>query len=343
MTLSSSFKLLLPLAALLSLGEARAQLLQGTIDGNVSDPTHAAVAGAKVTATDEQTNAVRETATNSTGGYTLPTLPPGTYTVTVTAPGFQSYSQTGVVVSVNTVSRVDVALKVGQVSESMTVAAQTTALQTDRADVRTDLTTQALNSLPVPLGRNYQLLLPVMVPGVATPTSGGSFAANPSRAVQVVFNGVSGWGNNTRIDGTSSTDFNGTYPMYTPALESIETVNVVTNSFDAEQGLASAAALNIQTKTGSNAIHGSLFEDHTDQHVKAYAWAADRTQPQPKYIQNQFGGTFGGPIKKNKVFYFVSYEGTFIRQGTGLFSQVPTAAMKTGNLSASPTQIYDPL
>ena len=73
--------------------------------------------------------------------------------------------------------------------------------------------------------------------------------------------------------------------------------------------------MNIQTKTGSNAIHGSLFEDHTDQHLKAYAWAADRTQPQPKYINNQFGGTIGGPILKNKLFYFVSYEGTLIRQG----------------------------
>src|SRR5262249_45587712 len=245
------------------------------------------------------------------------------------------------VVSVNTVTRVDVVLKIGQVSESVTVGAQTASLQSDRADVRTDLTTQALSSLPVPLGRNYQLLLPVMVPGVATPTSGGSFAANPSRAVQVVFNGVSGWGNNTRIDGSSSTDFNGTYPMYTPALESIETVNVVTNSFDAEQGLASAAAVNIQTRTGTNAIHGSLFQDHADQRLKAYAWAADRTQPQPKYINNQFGGTIGGPIRKNKLFYFVSYEGTFIRQRTGVYSQVPTAAMKSGNLSGSPTAIYD--
>jgi hypothetical protein len=186
------------------------------------------------------------------------------------------------------------------------------------------------------------MLLPVLVPGVATPVSGGSFAANPSRAVQVVFNGVSGWGNNTRIDGTSSTDFNGTYPMYTPALESIETVNVVTNSFDAEQGLASAAAINIQTKSGSNAIHGSAFESHSNQHLKAYPWAGDRTQPQPKYINNQFGGTIGGPIRKNKLFYFVSYEGTYIRQGTGVFSQVPTPQMKAGNLSASPTPIYDP-
>ena len=329
--------------ALLLAGQMFGQLLQGTIDGNVTDPTQAAVAGAKVSATNEQTNLTRDTLSNSGGGYSLPTLPPGVYTIRITSPGFQAYSRTGVAVGINSVTRVDVTLTLGQISESLTVAAQTGALQTDRADVRTDMTTQALSSLPVPLGRNYQMLLPVMVPGVATPVSGGSFAANPSRAVQVVFNGVSGWGNNTRIDGTSSTDFNGTYPMYTPALESIETVNVVTNSFDAEQGLASAAAVNIQTKTGANAMHGSLFEDHSDQHLKAYAWAADRTQPQPKYINNQFGGTIGGPIRKNKLFYFVSYEGTYIRQGTGLYSQVPTAAMKTGNLSGSPTPIYDPM
>src|SRR5258706_894795 len=108
MTLSSGLKLLLPAIALLSLGEARAQLLQGTIDGNVSDPTRAAVAGAKITATDEQTNAVRETVTNSTGGYTLPNLPPGTYTVTVTSPGFQTYTPTALLVSVNTVGSRDV-------------------------------------------------------------------------------------------------------------------------------------------------------------------------------------------------------------------------------------------
>src|SRR5258708_3891157 len=199
MTLASGLKMLLPAIALLSVGEVRAQLLQGTIDGNVSDPTHAAVAGAKVTATDEQTNAIRETVTNSTGGYTLPTLPPGTYTVTVTSPGFQTYTQTGVVVSVNTVARVDVALKVGQVSESMTVAAQTAALQTDRADVRTDLTTQALSSLPPPLGRNYQFLLPVMLPRVSTPTRQGSSAATPSRAVQVGVSHDPRWGS-TSVD-----------------------------------------------------------------------------------------------------------------------------------------------
>jgi hypothetical protein len=320
-----------------------AQLLQGTINGNVTDPSQAAVGSAIVTVTNQDTSLSRETATNSLGEYTLPTMPPGAYTLTVKAPGFSPYSQKGIAVRANEVTRVDVGLVVGQVNQDVTVSAQAANLQTDKADVHTDLTTKSLTDLPTPLGRNYQLLLPVMVPGVATPSSGGSFAANPSRAVSVGYNGTSGWGNSTRIDGTSATDFNGTYPMYTPALEAIETVNVVTNSFDAEQGMASAAAINIQTKNGSNAIHGSAFEYHSDQHLKAYAWAADRTQAAPKFINNQFGATIGGPIRKNKLFYFVSYEGTFVRQSTNLYSQVPTAAMKTGDLSKSPTPIYDPM
>src|ERR1700687_415500 len=116
---------------------ATAQLLQGTIDGNVSDTSHAAIPGAAVTATNHENNFTRETGTNSVGGYTLPTLPPGVYTVTVKSPGFQTRSQTGVVVEINNVSRVDFVLDVGQVSESLTVAAQVQNLQTDRADVRT--------------------------------------------------------------------------------------------------------------------------------------------------------------------------------------------------------------
>jgi hypothetical protein len=319
-----------------------AQLLQGTINGNVTDSSQAAIAGATVTVTNTATTLTRDTTTNSLGDYTLPTLPPGTYDLSVKANGFGPYSQKGITVNANEVARVNVSLAVGQVTQDITVSAQTATLQTDRSDVRTDVTTKSLNSLPTPLGRNYQLLLQAIVPGVATPSSGGSFAANPSRAVSIGYNGTSGWGNSTRIDGTSATDFNGTYPMYTPALEAIETVNVVTNSFDAEQGMASAAAINIQSKSGTNTLHGSAFEYHSDQHLKAYAWAADRTQAAPIFINNQFGATIGGPIKKNKLFYFVSYEGTYVRQGTGLYSQVPTPAMRSGDLSKSPTPIYDP-
>ena len=322
----------------------RAQLLQGTINGNVADASQAAIVAAAVTAQNTGTSFTRETVTNSAGEYTLATLPPGTYTVSIKAQGFQTYQRTGIVVEPNTITRADVTLIVGQVSETLTVTAQSPPLQTDRAEVRSEITSRSLNDLPTPLGRNYQMTLSVIVPGFSTPSSGNSFAANPSRAVGFSVNGTTSVGNNTRIDGTSSTNYNGTdKPMYTPALEAIDNVNVVSNSFDAEQGLAGGVAVNVQTKTGSNQMHGSLFEYHADQHLKAYAWAADRTQPKPKYINNQLGGTIGGPILKNKLFYFVSFEGTYMTQENAIYSQVPTPAMKTGNLSSSPTLIYDPM
>ena len=333
---------LLGLLMLLMPGAASGQLIQGTLAGYVVDPTQAAVANAKITVRNTDTNQTRETVSNDVGGYTLPTLPPGPYALTINAPGFRPHTQTGIAVAANNVTRVDATLALGQAADTVTVAASISTLQTDRADVRTDISGQALRNLPVPLGRNYQMLLPLIVPGVSTPSSGGSFAANPSRAVSIGFNGASGWGNNTRIDGTSASNFNGTYPMFTPALEAIETVSVITNSFDAEQGMASAVAIQILTKSGTNQLHGSLFAVHTNQHLKAYAWTADRTRQAPKYIHNQLGGTFGGALKKDKAFYFVSYEGTFARQSTPLFAQVPTASMKSGDLSASPTAIFDP-
>ncbi len=320
---------------------AQGQLLQGTIDGNVTDSSQAAVAGARVVATDQATNFSRSTVTNSAGGYTLPTLPPGTYTVTVSVSGFQTYTRTGVVVTSETVTRADVALTVGQVNESVTVEAQANNLQADRADVRAELSAQILSNIPVPIGRNYQMAF-LTLPGVSPPTNANSFTANSNRALAFSVNGASISLNNTRVDGAGTTNFTGSgVTQFVPALEAIETVSMASNAFDAEQS-AGGGAVNITVKSGTNTLHGALFEEHADQHLKAYSWPADRTQPQPKYIHNQWGAILGGPIKKDKLFYFLSYEGTGYSQSTPVVGQVPTAAMKAGDLSASPTPIYDP-
>jgi hypothetical protein len=114
------------------------------------------------------------------------------------------------------------------------------------------------------------------------------------------------------------------------------------NSYDAEQGIAGGISVDITTKTGTNSIHGSVFEFHTDRAFQAYQWGANGALPKPEYINNQFGGTIGGPIKKDKLFYFVSYQGTYVNVGNALYAENPTAAMKTGDLSASPSPIYDP-
>jgi hypothetical protein len=322
---------------------ALSQLLQGTLDGYVTDSNQAAVVGAGIKIQNEATDFTRSGITNSQGEFSLVTLPPGTYTVTVSAAGFEGYIKTGVVINANEITRSDVTLSVGRVNQSVTVSAQATVLQADRADVRSDLTAQALKNLPLPLGRNFQQIMAVVVPGISTPQTGGSFGANAARAVGFTVNGVSSVTNAYRVDGTSSTNYNSPgSPMYSPALDAIENVNVVTNSFDAEQGIAGGVAVNITTKTGTNSLHGSLFEFHSDRDFQAYAWNANGANPKPEYINNQFGGTIGGPIKKDKLFYFVSFQGTYINLGNSLYAENPTAAMKTGDLAASPTPVYDP-
>src|SRR5215469_1128604 len=272
----------------------RCQLLQGAVNGHIADPSQAVIAGATVTISNQETNFTRVVNTGAQGEYTFASLPPGTYTLTVKAQGFEGFVRTGIVIAANESVRSDATLTVGRVSENVTVSAQAVALQTDRPDVHTDLSPQTLNQLPLPPGRNYQQLVAVVVPGVSQPQSGQSYGANPSRAVGFAVNGASSITNSQRVDGTNSTNFNAPdKPMYSPALEAIDNVNGVTNSPDAEQGIAGGAAVNITTKAGTNTIHGSLFEYHSNQHLQAYAWGTDSTQPKPRYLNNQFGGTIG--------------------------------------------------
>src|SRR5213596_158036 len=173
-----------------------------------------------------------------------------------------------------------------------------------------------------------------------------SIPTNPARSLEFTVNGTSDDQNNTRIDGVSTTHVQLPHVVsYIPTLESIQEVNVVTNSMDAEQGLAGGAAVNVSTKSGTNAIHGSAFEHHTDQHLKAWPMmfddAALNAGNKPKLIYNQYGGTVGGPIKKDKVFYFASYEGTGDHRTVQRTVTVPTPAMKKGDFSESTTPIYD--
>jgi hypothetical protein len=337
-----SVVLVLPLAATLFITPATAQSVYGTITGTVTDSSQATIASASVVAANAETGFSRETLSNSTGVYTMPDLLPGSYSVTVTAPGFQTYRKTEVVVTAQTLTRVDAVLAVGGVSETVTVAADATAMQTDRADVRSEITGQVLNNAPVPIGRNYQMLF-VTIPGVSPPQSGHSFGANPTRSVAFTVNGGSVNSNDTRVDGAGTRNFAAPDTnQYVTAMEAIESVSVATGSFDADQSTG-GGFVNVTVKSGTNDIHGSLFEDHADRSLAAYPWLGDRTKPKLPFINNQFGGTIGGPIKKNKVFYFASYDGTRLVQGSAVAAQVPTPAMKTGDLSASPTPIYDPM
>ena len=205
-------------------------------------------------------------------------------------------------VSANNVTRVDITLDLGAVNETVTVSSQAAVLQTDTSEVHADLVANELANLPVPLGRNYQQIYRAL-PGFSPPSNSHSIPSNPSKALEFHVNGTSDDQNSTRVDGVST--YNILLPhvvSYIPTIESLQEVNIVTNSFDAEQGLAGGAAVNLQTKSGTNEMHGSAFEYHTNNHLKAWPDRIDdpqlNTGNKPKLVYNQLGGTLGGAIKR---------------------------------------------
>jgi hypothetical protein len=242
------------------------------------------------------------------------------------------------------VVRVDVAMTIGSTNESVKVSAQAAELQTDKAEVSTEISTKELEEIPLPVNRNYQGLL-VMVPGVSPPNTSSSPAANPARGEVFSVNGATQGAANTRIEGANAINSWMSHETgYVPGLEAIDTVTVSTNSLDADQGLAGSASINVQLKSGTNQLHGSGFEYNLNNALKADPFTLPAGQRKPKFINNQTGGTLGGAIIKNKLFYFGSYDGQFIRQNASQTSiTVPTAAIRAGDMSGSTTPIYDPL
>src|SRR5262245_14738710 len=361
MTLLSSFKKLLAhkvsfsmslmfvVIALMMPLTGRAQVLYGSIVGNVKDANGATVAGASVVITHKETGQTREGVTDATGSYDFQTVPAGTYIIKVVKSGFKTLTRENIAVTLNNVTRADVTIEVGQVSETVVISAESAQLKTDRAEVSSEITSRPLRDLPVTLGRNYQNLYRTL-PGMTPPENAHSIPSNPSRSLVFNVNGASRSSNNTRIDGASSTNvWLPHVTAYVPALESIETVNVVTNSFDAEQGLAGGAAINVQIKSGTNDFHASGFEFHNNQHLNARNFFAPLNRDgslraRGKVVYNQFGGTFGGPILKDKLFFFTSYEDTRDRRNAERSNlNVPTAAIRSGDFSNIPNlKIYDP-
>lgn len=327
--------------------DTAAQVLYGSVVGDVKDATGGAVPGATLVITDTGRGLSREAVTGAVGHFTFSNLPAGVYSLKANQQGFKTFEQKEVTVSINSITRVDVTLEIGAIGDAVTVRAERPRLQTDTAEVHTNLLAAEMENLPVPLGRNYQQMYR-MLPGFAPPANSHSIPTNPSRSLEFTVNGTSNDQNNTRIDGVSTANIQLPHvSSYVPTLESIEEVNVVTGSMGAEQGLAGGAAINVQTKSGSNALHGSGFEYFTNQALKAWPMrfgdAALNTGDKPEVSYHQYGGTVSGPIKKNKAFFFVSYEGTKDHRVVDRTVTVPLPAMLRGDFSGSATPIYDPL
>lgn len=321
---------------------ASAQVLYGSLVGNVTDESNAAVPDAQVAARDTRTGFSRETRTSESGQYQIGTLPGGTYEVTVTKEGFTVFVARDILVPANAATRVDAALRVGAIAESIQVEAASAVLQADRAEVRAEIGAKQFENAPLPPGRNYTHMFKVL-PGFTFPRNGNGPSVDPSRAALYNVNGTSRSSNAVRIEGAGVNQIWLPHlPGYTPALEAVEAVNVTTNSFDAETGLAGGAAVNVQIKSGTNEFHGSAFEYHNSNATKAKPFFLPAGERNPKQILNQAGGTIGGPIVRNKLFFFASYESTWDRQFGSRLLTIPTAAIRAGDMSASPNPIYDP-
>lgn len=322
--------------------QSHAQIIYGSLVGTITDASSASIPGVSVVIRNRETGASRTAFTNAEGTFSIPTLQNGLYDVEVKHEGFRPSRKENVEVTVNTTTRVDFKLMLGQVNESVTIEASAATLQTDRSEVRSEITAKTLTELPVANGRNYQALF-VTLPGISPPSTPHSVPSNPSRAMQWTTNGNNTASNNTRIDGASATNIWLPHiASYVPALESIETVNIVTNTFDAEQGLAGGASVNVSIRSGANKMSGALFHYHQGNWSQARNFFLPANQQNPKYVNNQYGGRLGGAIIKNKLFYFGSFENSTDRRFAGSLQTVPTQQMRTGNLSSSSLAVYDP-
>ena len=320
---------------------AMAQVLYGRIVGDVTDNSGALVPGAAVKATHVETNRNFTVTTNTEGHYVLTDLPAGIYEVTITARGFTAFHTERFPLLINAASRVDAVLKPGPVTTEVTVTAQGVTMQTEKADVHHDLTASQFMDLPQPT-RTYEGLLG-LAPGVPPPGASSGGTNNPAKSMTLWVNGTNYEGTDVRIEGVSNVNvWVQFFSNLVPSQEAIETVNMVSSTPDVDQGLASGATINVQIKSGTNRFHGEAYEFNNNNGMKARPFFLPANQRKPKAIENDLGGTLGGPILKNKLFFFASYEADLTRQGTSAYYTVPTAAMKQGDFSAISTTIYNP-
>jgi hypothetical protein len=319
---------------------AAGQAAHGTLLGNVRDDSAAAVPGATVTATETGTNVTRSTVSNETGNYIFTNLPPGTYRVEGELSGFKKFTRDGVEVRVNTSVRVDIALSVGALTESVTVAAETPTLQTDRTDTGRIIEGAHIAEMPLGFNRNFQGML-ITVPGASRPFRPHSEFFNSQDSLSSNVNGQSRLANNVQLEGTDNNHKTGLLTVLIPSAEALETVAVTTSNYDAEFGRAGGAVTNVTLKSGTNDLRGTGFVfGNSEATVARNPFSAASEPPDTKYLQGGF--TVGGPIIRNKLFFFGDYVRTIDDSGRITRADLPEAAFRNGDFSAAPTLIYDP-
>lgn len=342
---------------------SHAQAVYGSIVGTVTDPQGNAVAGAKVTVTSLAKGTVEETTTNESGYFTVLHLIPDEYRVRTEAPGFQANSVASVLVQVDTVARVDSQLQVGAVTQTVEVTSEVPQLQTEKSDVSTTFQSIAIESLPI-YNRNFTSFQ-LLSPGNQR-MNGWNHAAseNPQGSQQILTQGQHFAGTGFELDGTDNQDPILGIIVINPNLESINEVKITSQDYDAEFGKAIGVVVTSQTKSGTNELHGSAFDfersnasfarnpftqapkpipaSGLDIGCKTYSASANTELCFPGGNWNQFGGTLGGPLKKDKIFIFGDYQGQRSHIGGSGQERIPTSGELTGDFSDLSTPIFDP-
>ena len=321
---------LVALVTLLSSFPLAAQTSFGTILGNVADESGAVVPGVAVTITNEGTGNVRTVTSNDTGGFTVPSLPPSIYSVSAELAGFSQALQTGVQLAVNQTLRVDLTLKVGEVTEIVEVSAAALQLQTDTSTVASTVDNAKVVELPLN-GRSFTQLT-ILMPGAVA--GAGALTAFQTSGTAVSISGLRSEANNYTLDGVNNNEsFFKTFGLQ-PSIDAIQEFKIQTNITSSEFGTAAGANVNIVTKSGTNELHGSAFEFLRNDNLDAADFFSNRSgTPKSEFRQNQFGATVGGPIVKNRTFFFLMYEGQRRSRESTLLGTVPTTAMFGGDLS----------
>ncbi len=322
------------------------QAVYGSVFGTVTDSGGAAVAKATVTITNIGSNSSETTRTNESGNYNQTRLIPGTYRIKVEASGFKTAVIETVVVNVDTASTVNVSLQPGQVSEEITITAEAPLLKTDRADVATTFETRQVTDLPI-LDRNFTKFI-LLTPGTQQLQWQHAASENPQGSTQTMVNGQHFSGTGYQLDGTENRDPILGIIVINPNFESIGETKITSQNYDAEFGQATAGVVSVSTRSGTNDLHGSAFLFRQNDVLQARNPFAQSQKDAltgkfvPDTLRNQFGGSLGGRIIKDKLFVFGDYEGLRSKTGGTKLLTVPTAAARTGDLSAYGVNIYDP-
>ena len=318
------------LTAALAMG-VMAQSTGGRINGRVTDPSGALVPEATVALINESTGVSTHTQSSKSGDYSFPTVAIGTYTIEFEATGFKKLTRKQVALDLNQTLTVNGTLELGSATETVEVSSEAPLVDTSSTQLGATVDALMATQLPLNTRDTYQLLQ--LQPGVMSNVGGSNSIAYGSDQPGVVsVNGGRGRSNNFNVNGGDANDLFANLPTVQPSPDSISEFRVLTNTFDAEYGRNSGAVINVVTKSGTNEFHGNAFEFFRNSVLNAQGYF---NVVKPQFQQNQFGGTFGGPIKKDRAFFFLSYEGRRIKQGIPSAQfQVPDQAQRGGDFSA---------